>query len=84
MEELYESGEIDYKLDRPVIKDSVIVHDGGYTVVRFRSSNPGWWSFHCHLEFHLEAGNIDVNINSVPISLNFNLTDIRFHPIGTS
>jgi len=56
MEELYESGGIEYKLDRPVIKDSVIIHDGGYTVIRFRSSNPGWWSFHCHLEFHLEAG----------------------------
>jgi len=38
------------------MKDSVVVPDGGYVVLRFISDNPGIWSFHCHLSFHLEAG----------------------------
>ncbi|PAA58571.1 hypothetical protein BOX15_Mlig012506g2 [Macrostomum lignano] len=43
-------------LDRPVMKDTVIVPDGGYTVLRFRTDNPGVWLLHCHLEFHVEIG----------------------------
>ncbi|XP_066252634.1 uncharacterized protein [Euwallacea similis] len=42
-------------LDAP-IKDTVTVPDGGYTVVRFQADNPGFWIFHCHLEFHAEIG----------------------------
>ncbi|XP_066146897.1 uncharacterized protein [Euwallacea fornicatus] len=42
-------------LDAP-IKDTVTVPDGGYTVVRFQADNPGFWLFHCHLEFHAEIG----------------------------
>nr|XP_023019016.1 laccase-1-like [Leptinotarsa decemlineata] len=42
-------------LDAPV-KDTVTVPDGGYTIVRFRASNPGYWILHCHLEFHAEIG----------------------------
>lgn len=30
--------------------------DGGYTIVRFEASNPGFWLFHCHIEFHAEIG----------------------------
>ncbi|XP_075220852.1 uncharacterized protein LOC142324090 isoform X2 [Lycorma delicatula] len=37
-------------------KDSVTVPDGGYTIVRFHATNPGYWLFHCHLEFHVEVG----------------------------
>ncbi|XP_050293689.1 uncharacterized protein LOC126734191 [Anthonomus grandis grandis] len=42
-------------IDAP-IKDTVTVPDGGYTVIRFQASNPGYWLFHCHLEFHAEIG----------------------------
>ena len=55
MERIHSLG-IDYNFDKPVLKDTTIVHDGGFTVIRFLSDNPGWWSFHCHLSFHLEAG----------------------------
>ncbi|XP_071949840.1 uncharacterized protein [Antedon mediterranea] len=41
---------------QPVKKDTVIVPDGGYTILRFHATNPGWWLFHCHLEFHIEIG----------------------------
>lgn len=40
----------------PPIKDTVTVPDGGYTIIRFRAYNPGYWFFHCHLEFHAEIG----------------------------
>ncbi|XP_017770706.1 PREDICTED: laccase-2-like isoform X2 [Nicrophorus vespilloides] len=38
------------------IKDTVTVPDGGYTILRFNASNPGYWLFHCHIEFHVEIG----------------------------
>ncbi|CAH1282323.1 unnamed protein product [Diabrotica balteata] len=37
-------------------KDTVTVPDGGYTIVRFKADNPGYWILHCHLEFHSEIG----------------------------
>ncbi|XP_056642031.1 uncharacterized protein LOC130448620 [Diorhabda sublineata] len=37
-------------------KDTVTVPDGGYTIVRFKAVNPGYWFLHCHLEFHAEIG----------------------------
>ena len=33
-------------------KDTVIVPFGGYTVIRFEVTNPGWWFIHCHIEIH--------------------------------
>lgn len=38
------------------LKDTVTVPDGGYTIVRFHADNPGWWLFHCHINFHSETG----------------------------
>ncbi|XP_071494140.1 uncharacterized protein [Diadema antillarum] len=54
--ELDKAGLIVRNLDRPPIKDTVIVPDGGYTIVQFVADNPGWWFFHCHLEFHVAIG----------------------------
>ena len=50
----YAAGEIHRNLGGP-LKDVVVVPDGGYTIFRFRAWNPGWWIFHCHIEFHLEV-----------------------------
>lgn len=38
---LDEAGLIKRKLSRAVIKDTVTVPDGGYTIVRFHANNPG-------------------------------------------
>ncbi|BFZ21627.1 hypothetical protein BsWGS_24666 [Bradybaena similaris] len=38
------------------LKDTVAAPIGGYTILRFRADNPGFWLFHCHLEFHMETG----------------------------
>jgi hypothetical protein len=36
--------------------DTVTVNPLSYIVLRFEASNPGVWFFHCHLDWHLEAG----------------------------
>nr|XP_022908342.1 laccase-4-like [Onthophagus taurus]XP_022908343.1 laccase-4-like [Onthophagus taurus] len=43
-------------LKDPPIKDTVTTPDGGYTILRFIADNPGFWLFHCHIEFHSEVG----------------------------
>ncbi|KOC68923.1 Laccase-4 [Habropoda laboriosa] len=53
---LDKNGAIRRNLDRAPLKDTVTVPDGGYTVVRFYADNPGYWLFHCHIEFHAEVG----------------------------
>ncbi len=40
----------------PPIKDTVVIPARGYVVVRFRTTNPGPWLFHCHHEFHALGG----------------------------
>ncbi|ORY04981.1 hypothetical protein K493DRAFT_333685 [Basidiobolus meristosporus CBS 931.73] len=40
----------------PIRRDTVQVPAQGYVVLRFRADNPGVWPFHCHIEWHLEAG----------------------------
>lgn len=42
--------------DKPPLKDSLLVAAMGYTVVRFRTDNPGYWFFHCHSILHLVEG----------------------------
>ncbi|KYQ58207.1 Laccase-4, partial [Trachymyrmex zeteki] len=54
--ELDKQGLIRRKLKRAPLKDTVTVPDGGYTIVRFYANNPGYWLFHCHIEFHAEIG----------------------------
>lgn len=44
------------RLSGAPIKDTVTVPDGGYTIIRFVANNPGFWLFHCHIDFHAEVG----------------------------
>ena len=37
-------------------KDTVIIPSGGYVVIEFLSTNPGFWFLHCHLEPHMMEG----------------------------
>ena len=36
--------------------DTILVPAGGYVVIQFRSDNPGYWFFHCHIQEHLLEG----------------------------
>ncbi|KAK4310942.1 hypothetical protein Pmani_017529 [Petrolisthes manimaculis] len=49
-------GLIERNFDHPPAKDTVTVPDGGYTIIRFWATNPGYWLFHCHISFHMEVG----------------------------
>ncbi|XP_011135308.1 laccase-1 isoform X1 [Harpegnathos saltator] len=56
VKEMERQGLINRKLKRAPLKDTVTVPDGGFTIVRFHANNPGYWLFHCHIEFHAEIG----------------------------
>ncbi|KAF4633795.1 hypothetical protein G7Y89_g4316 [Cudoniella acicularis] len=40
----------------PMRRDTVLVNGGGYVILRFKADNPGVALFHCHIEWHVEAG----------------------------
>ena len=43
--------------NNPLRRDTVLVPgNGGYVILRFVADNPGVWLFHCHIEWHLQAG----------------------------
>jgi len=48
--------EIDGKRFAGAVRDTVLVPPGRRVVVAFDANNPGLWSLHCHLLYHLEAG----------------------------
>jgi iron transport multicopper oxidase len=43
-------------LNAPCEKDTVSVHTGGHAVIQWKENNPGFWFFHCHIEWHLATG----------------------------
>jgi FtsP/CotA-like multicopper oxidase with cupredoxin domain len=49
-------GKIVRNLEDPPLKDTVAVPDGGFVVLRFWADNPGYWLFHCHIEWHEHVG----------------------------
>ncbi|EEZ98364.1 laccase 1 isoform X1 [Tribolium castaneum] len=51
-----QNGQIKRNLVDAPLKDTVTVPDGGFTIIRFKATNPGYWLFHCHIEFHVEVG----------------------------
>ncbi len=49
----------------PPVKDTVLIPARGYVVVRFRTTNPGYWFFHCHQELHVMEG-MAMTFNEAP------------------
>ncbi|XP_076175600.1 uncharacterized protein LOC143150907 [Ptiloglossa arizonensis] len=54
--ELDKNNGIPRNLVDPPSKDTLVVPNNGYTVFRFRATNPGYWFYHCHFVFHQEIG----------------------------
>ena len=48
--------EIDGKRFSGAVRDTVLVTPGRRVVIAFDANNPGFWAFHCHLLYHLDAG----------------------------
>ncbi|CAG8649422.1 8583_t:CDS:2, partial [Acaulospora morrowiae] len=40
----------------PIQRDTVTVPEAGWAIIRFIVDSPGVWAFHCHIEWHVEAG----------------------------
>jgi L-ascorbate oxidase len=42
----------------PPFKDTAVLPYPGFVKFRFRASNPGFWLFHCHYDFHMLIGRL--------------------------
>jgi multicopper oxidase len=40
----------------PIQKDTLSLPRKGWAVVQWEATNPGFWFFHCHIEWHLAGG----------------------------
>ena len=40
----------------PLQRDTIMVQDESWVVIRFRADNPGVWALHCHIEIHISSG----------------------------
>ncbi|RDL33905.1 Multicopper oxidase [Venustampulla echinocandica] len=40
----------------PMRRDTILIYGGGAAILRFKVDNPGISLFHCHIEWHVEAG----------------------------
>ena len=68
VKKLNEAGKIKKNYKDPIQKDTIAVPDAGFTVMRFKADNPGFWIFHCHISFHSHAGMalvLQVNSNAL-------------------
>lgn len=40
----------------PPLRDTVVIPAESWTILRFVADNPGYWTFHCHIQWHMSAG----------------------------
>ncbi|KAF9427482.1 hypothetical protein BGZ94_004817 [Podila epigama] len=45
-----------FNTTNPARRDTVLVPSEENVAIRFQANNPGVWLFHCHIEWHLQAG----------------------------
>ncbi|KAG7097676.1 hypothetical protein E1B28_005002 [Marasmius oreades] len=55
-------------LTNPMRRDTFHIPSGASATLRFVADNPGVWLFHCHIEWHLEAG-LAIQIIEAPLRL---------------
>ena len=53
---IIESSDYPGTITQPILRDTISVPAQGSARIRFVSDNPGVWFFHCHIDWHLEAG----------------------------
>ena len=47
---------------KTIRKDTILVPALGYVIIHFKTTNPGWWFLHCHMEPHqLEGMALTIN-----------------------
>ena len=50
------AGKIPRNLNSPPNKDTVVIPDAGYTLIRIQANNPGVWLMHYHMSWHNAIG----------------------------
>ncbi|KAI1782831.1 multicopper oxidase [Ganoderma leucocontextum] len=40
----------------PMLRDTLVIPAYTHAVLRFNADNPGFWAFHCHIQWHMTAG----------------------------
>ena len=50
------AGKVPRNIFSPPDKDTVVIPDAGYTLIRIRADNPGFWLMHCHMSWHNTIG----------------------------
>ncbi|KAF9279301.1 hypothetical protein BGZ68_008001 [Mortierella alpina] len=53
------------ELKNPLRRDTITIPKNGWAVVRFVNDNPGLWTLHCHMDWHMEAGLL-IQFESLP------------------
>ncbi|KAG0003434.1 hypothetical protein BGZ79_000893 [Entomortierella chlamydospora] len=61
----YVPGKSVINTENPLRRDTSTIPSYGWTLIRFVNDNPGMWAFHCHIEWHMEAG-LMVQFESLP------------------
>ncbi|KAK7465076.1 hypothetical protein BaRGS_00037734, partial [Batillaria attramentaria] len=56
VQDMDSQGPLPRKLINPPLKDTLMIPNHHYAIIRFRADNPGIWFFHCHIESHLMQG----------------------------
>ncbi|KAG2209631.1 hypothetical protein INT46_007323 [Mucor plumbeus] len=62
------SSSVEWFLDNPSRRDTILVPAETFVLIRFRADNPGAWFFHCHVEWHLETGLAAVMIEAPDVA----------------
>lgn len=52
----YDSSTVSLNMVNPPRRDVVQLPGNGYVVIAFKSDNPGIWTVHCHIAWHLAEG----------------------------
>lgn len=51
-----ESGRSVLNNTAPMLRDTHVIPAYSWVVLRFTADNPGFWTFHCHIQWHMAAG----------------------------
>ncbi|KAI9733631.1 MAG: hypothetical protein M1834_003233 [Cirrosporium novae-zelandiae] len=66
----------------PARRDTIMLQDEAWAVIRFRADNPGFWALHCHIEFHVMSGFM-ATIIEAPELLNITLPEDHINACKT-
>lgn len=55
----------------PPFKDTALLPFPGFVRFRFRASNPGFWLFHCHYDYHMLIGELNDKENNEIMTIFF-------------